>query len=78
VKDRQLFEVSVVVDDDTGIWDIGELDYGVPVETSDWLDAVPGRRARLAAYVRNLANSIESGRPPFAAAPREHEEGGRG
>ena len=68
MRDKTLLTVSVVADDSTGLYEIGELDYGVPVETSDWLDADPGRRKLLADWLRMLATKVEAKKSPFQPA----------
>ncbi len=70
MRDRQLFYVSVVTDDETGIYNIGEFDYGVPATTQNWLAANPEKRKPLAEWTRMLADRIESGEAPFKGRDR--------
>ena len=73
MRDMKLVEASVVIDDSTGCYEVGELDFGVPSTTVAWLDAEPGRRKKLADWLRWLAEKCEYGESPFAG--REGRKG---
>jgi len=62
---RKLITIEVITDDSTGIYQVGELDYGVPILTVDWLEAKPGRRELLAKELRWLADQCVASNPPF-------------
>lgn len=65
MRDMKLVEASVVTDDDTGIWSIGEMEYGVPGTTVPWLESDPGNRKKLAEWLRMLADNCEAKKAPF-------------
>ena len=66
MKERILLTISAVVDDDTGIYSIGELEYGVPVyDTVNWLDAKKERRKEFSKWLRMLADKAENNENPF-------------
>jgi hypothetical protein len=65
MRDMKLVEASVVMDDSTGNYSVGELDFGVPGTTVPWLDAKPDRRKALAEWLRWLADQCEKGKRPF-------------
>lgn len=65
MRDMKLVEVSVVTDDSTGNYSVGELDFGIPATTYDWLKAQPDRRQKLADWLRWLADACEKKTRPF-------------
>lgn len=64
MRDRELLRVTVVTDDDTGIYRVGELDFGVPFSTGEWLESGDNRQA-LAKYLRWLGDQCEKSEAPF-------------
>jgi hypothetical protein len=64
MKDETLLKITVVTDDSTGIYNIGDLDYSRPTRCLDFLDK-PGNRKRFADWLRKLADAAEHGKPPF-------------
>lgn len=64
MQDRKLLEVTVVTDDDTGIYGIGDMDFGIPMETFDWVQR-PGNREKLADMLGFLALAVRHGTQPF-------------
>jgi hypothetical protein len=65
MRDTTLVRATVVTDDSTGCYEVGELDFGVPGTTADWLDAAPDRPKRLADWLRMLADKCEKREAPF-------------
>lgn len=65
MRDMKLVEASVVTDDSTGNYSVGELDFGIPGTTVPWLEAKPERRKKLADWLRWLADACEKGERPF-------------
>lgn len=64
MKNKKLIKITVVTDDDTGIYDIGEMDYSVPYATKEWA-VDPGNREKLAAWLDDLALMCRNAEPPF-------------
>lgn len=67
MRDMKLVEASVITDDSTGCYDVGELDFGVPGTTKQWLDGDPARPKKLADWLRWLADKCEKRESPFNA-----------
>jgi len=65
MQTKCLVSVDRIPDDETGIYPVGELDFGVPYSTIDWLDGDPSRAKKLAAYMRHLASQCENREFPF-------------
>ena len=65
MQDKVLLKVTIITDDDTGCYDVGELDFRVPLTTNDWLQSDPKNRTRLTEHLRWLAAACEEERPPF-------------
>jgi hypothetical protein len=65
MQDKILVSATVITDDDTGCYEVGELDYRVPAITIDWLNHEPGRREKLAKHLERLAISCRAGESPF-------------
>jgi hypothetical protein len=70
MRDMKLVEASVVMDDSTGCYSVGELDFGVPGTTVPWLEREPGRRKKLADWLRWLADRCEKAESPFQGVTR--------
>ena len=66
MQDMRLVSATVITDDETGCYDEGELDFGIPSTTVPWLEAEPGRRQKLADWLRWLAERCEKSESPFA------------
>lgn len=64
MKDQKLICVTVVTDDDTGMYDVGEMDFSVPWSTQAWLDR-EGNRAKLADWLAELSRLCRDSAPPF-------------
>ena len=54
MRDEVLIKITQVTDDSTGYYVVGELDFGIPGTTFDWLKN-PKNRERLAAWMEKLA-----------------------
>lgn len=63
-QSNKLLSIYVITDDDTGIYQIGELDFGKTGHCEDYLVS---NRAKFVAWLRWLANSAEDGTDPFWA-----------
>ncbi len=64
MRDVTLLEITTVTDDNTGIWQIGELDFGKTGYCEDFLEK-PGNREKFVAWLRMLADAAENGKSPF-------------
>lgn len=73
-KTLKLLQIEVHTDSDTGLYDVGELDFGVPSDPDVhyWIKV---RRQQIADFLRDLAHRCEQGKAPFKAhfAPRRAE-----
>jgi len=65
MQDKELLKITVVTDDSTGCYTVGELDFGVPGTTDEWLNTAPDRPKRLADWLRFLAERCEKRETPF-------------
>lgn len=73
MRDMKLVEVTVVTDDSTGNYIVGELDFGVPGTTPDWLDEDASRAKQLADWMRWLADQCEKRERPFESFKKLEE-----
>ena len=64
MRDETLLEITVVTDDETGLYHVGDLDYGIPVACYRYLE-IQGNRKRLADWLYKLAERCRSGDSPF-------------
>ena len=62
-------EVSIVRDDPTGIYQIGELDFGVNGWVRDWLKNNSEDRERLALWLEWMGGQCRKKQPPFEDWP---------
>lgn len=69
---QRLLSVEVVTDDDTGIYQIGELDYRVQ---RDMVVYIEKKRGEIAAFLRDLASRCEGALPPFQILAKHQDEG---
>ena len=66
MRDKVLLEVTVVTDDSTGMWEIGELEYGAHVGSlREYLRDKPANRVKLADWLQMLANKCRDDKAPF-------------
>jgi len=65
MRDKILLTVSVVTDDSTGIWDVGELEFGVRGACQEYLDREPGNRDKLADWLEMLSKRCRAKQAPF-------------
>lgn len=64
VQKMRLLSVEMVTDDETGLYEIGEFDFGIPVTTYDFLDDPKHgkrRRSQLAHFLHWMAVAIQRG-----------------
>ena len=64
MQDRKLITITVVADDDTGIYGVGDMDYSMPYATKEWV-AIPENREKLAGWLNELALACRRTEPPF-------------
>jgi len=66
-----LLELTVVTDDDTGCYRVGEIDFSLHTAACDeWLSR-DGARAEAVRTLRWLADQVEGGAPPIRATGGE-------
>jgi hypothetical protein len=65
MQDRILVSATVITDDSTGCYVVGELDFQVPCSTIEWLEKEPERRELLARHLEWLAAKCRSKKSPF-------------
>jgi len=65
MQDEILLTVTVVTDDDTGIWKVGELEFGVRGTCQEYLKREPENRDKLADWLQMLADKCRSDQAPF-------------
>jgi hypothetical protein len=61
---RRLLSVELVTDCDTGLYEVGAIDFSVPTTTHDWLDDEERgreRRSNVAHFLHWMAVGIERG-----------------
>lgn len=64
MQDVVLLKITMITDDDTGIYKIGELDFGKTGYCEKFLEK-PGNREKFVARLRQLADAAENGEQPF-------------
>lgn len=72
MQDVTLLEITVITDDDTGIYEIGELDFRRTSYCNDFLEK-DGNRKKFADWLRWLADAAENHTSPFAPVPSKEE-----
>ena len=65
MQDEILLTVTVVTDDSTGIWEAGELEYGVMGTCHEYIKSKPENREKLADWLQMLADKCRSDQAPF-------------
>lgn len=68
MRDKPLIEITVCLDDSTGNYQPGEMDYNIPVTTDEWIK-IPSNREKLANYLYKLACDCRDSKRPFGADP---------
>lgn len=71
---QDLITIKVHTDDDTGMYYVGEMDYGVPSTTEKWLKGERNgktNRETLAEWLEHLAESCRNQHPPFGNNHRQ-------
>jgi len=69
---KELLSITVITDDSTGIYQVGELDFGVSYTTKDWLDK-SGNREKLAYFLQWLSNQCRNSQTPFTPRMTQQE-----
>jgi hypothetical protein len=72
MRDKTLLRITVITDDDTGIHQIGELDFGIPISTNDWLEKTDNRK-KLADWLLWLSNQCRDSKSPFEPRMTDQE-----
>ena len=65
MQDEVLLTVSVVTDDSTGIWQVGELEFGVVGTCREYINREPENRNKLADWLQMLADKCRLSQAPF-------------
>ena len=65
MRDEILLTVSVVTDDSTGIWQVGELEFGIRGTCLGYLAKEPENRNKLADWLEMLAQKCRDEQAPF-------------
>jgi hypothetical protein len=55
MQDEVLLKVTVITDDETGIYEVGQLDFGLPYKTHKYLET-PKNREKLADWLKWLSD----------------------
>lgn len=63
-RSEVLLKIIVITDDDTGLYQIGELDFGKSGHCEKYLENAKSRQV-LVDWLRWLADAAENGTPPF-------------
>lgn len=64
MKDQVLVKVCVVTDDETGNSTVGDMDFGIPGTTYNWLK-LPGNREKLSTWMQWLTDAVKNKTTPF-------------
>ena len=72
MKDMELLNVTVVVDDSTGM-----LDYGVTGFCKEWLARDKARREKLADFFLDLFQRCLLSKPPFGENYEQRQDAGQ-
>lgn len=64
MRDTILLTVNLITDDDTGIYQIGELDFGITGMCKKYIEK-PKNRTKLADWLQWLANQCRQNKSPF-------------
>ena len=64
MQDEILLTISVVTDDSTGIWHVGELEFGVVGTCREYIKE-PENRSNLADWLQWLSDQCRSSQAPF-------------
>lgn len=64
MQDEILLKITVITDDSTGIYQIGELDFGKTGHCESFLEK-PENREMFVEHLRWLADAAENGTSPF-------------
>lgn len=67
-----LLKITIITDDDTGLYQIGELDFGKSGHCEKYLENSKSRQV-FVDWLRWLADTAQNGAPPFF--PYEQDDG---
>jgi len=70
-KHDDLVKLTIVADDSTGMYHVGEIDYGICFGVSQWLKD-DARRAEAVKMLRWLADRLEAKERPFSVSLDTH------
>lgn len=70
MQDKTLLKITVITDDSTGMYQIGELDFGKTGYCEDFLRNKNNRK-KFVDWLRWLADCAENGKAPFFAIIKE-------
>lgn len=56
MQDQVLLTVTIVTDDETGVWNIGDLDYSILGTCRQYIETSLENRERLADWLQMLAD----------------------
>jgi hypothetical protein len=70
MQDQVLLKVTIVTDDETGVWNIGDLDFGILGTCYQYIEKKPENRERLADWLQMLADRCRNSQPPFGPEKR--------
>lgn len=65
MQDRILMTINEVTDDSTGIWSVGELEFGIKHTCIEYLESKPENRKLLSDWLKMLSERCASGEHPF-------------
>ena len=65
MQDRVLLTVTEVTDDSTGIWEVGELEFGIMAACGKYLESHQENRKKLADWLLMLSNKCRASESPF-------------
>ena len=67
MQDEILLTVTVVTEDSNsiGVWEVGDLDFGVMGTCREYLKKEPENREKLADWLQKLSDKCRLGQAPF-------------
>jgi len=68
MEDKKIakIEVTLITDDSTGCYIIGDLDFGIGGWVPDWFKRNPEKREQVAKWLEWLAKQCREKEPPFS------------
>lgn len=74
MQDVILLKITAITDDSTGIYQIGDLDFGKTGHCENFFLEKPGNRKKFVRWLRWLANAAEKGTAPFLPHDKSPDE----